>query len=107
MPGELNNVTVAAATIEKPIEREVPNTERTRLFVRNQAVYVQLGYGGRAGAFDYDSDPDSRPRLYPPGSYFLDESQKPYDAIRVYAVLKADPVPPALAASVTLDCVSG
>jgi hypothetical protein len=66
VPGELNNVTTANA-YTRDTTRQAPRSTRVRLIVRNASIYYQLGYGGRAGAVNFDEEPE---RFLPPGTWF-------------------------------------
>jgi hypothetical protein len=96
VPGELNNVTTANA-YTRDTTRQAPRSTRVRLIVRNASIYYQLGYGGRAGAVNFDEEPE---RFLPPGTYGLDESEKPFDGFRVRSAT------PGVPAQVTADCVT-
>jgi hypothetical protein len=84
VPGELNNVTTANA-YTRDTTRQAPRST------------YQLGYGGRAGAVNFDEEPE---RFLPPGTYGLDESEKPFDGFRVRSAT------PGVPAQVTADCVT-
>jgi hypothetical protein len=96
MPGELNNATTTD-TYTAVNTRPAPGSARLRIIVRNASIYYQLGYGGHAAAVNYDERPE---KFLPPGGYPLDESQKPFDGIRVRSATPGKP------AQVTVDCVN-
>jgi hypothetical protein len=96
MPGELNNAFTNPDALTW-LAAPCPGSQRVRLIIRNASVMYQLGYGGRGAGVTYD---EREAKFLPPGTYALDESHKPFDAIRARSATVGQ------AASVTIDCVT-
>lgn len=94
MPGEVNNKPTGDAYTDAATARG-PRSVRVRLTVRNAAVYLQYGYGGRAGTTNFDS-PE---RFMLPGTYSLDETERPPDGARCRSAVPGTP------AQVSIDLV--
>lgn len=99
MAGEVNNQFAAAGYTTACTARGT-RAVRVRVIVRNASIWLQYGYGGRAGALDFDSQP---PRFLPPGTYSFDETERPPDGARAKAFTVPVPNP---APSVTIDLVN-
>lgn len=72
-----------------------PLSKRLRIYVRNAAVYRQLGRGGAGGAVQWDVDE----LLTLPGNYSFDEEHAPFTAVRVRSAIANAP------AQVTLEAL--
>lgn len=99
MAGEVNNQSAAAGYTAACTARGT-RAVRVRVIVRNAAIWLQYGYGGRGGTLDFDSE---KARFLPPGTYSFDEAERPPDGARAKSFVVPVPTP---APSVTIDLVN-